>query len=240
MAIYKLIGYLAIPYGTQTRADKPGTIFFREPFKKSIFCAKTFFHSTKEKSFSLRQKWVLEQYAVSLLHFLFTEISHVQGPNHKYLASKLLHVTLEYTACYYVFPRHMTHCWLVFWLPSKWYCYCKQDLELSTCSLCVLCCVKIYLNNMAWHGILMINLIVCAKTVLFIWRLVLCSNTILFLAFPVLYGMLSDWWHVKAERAWWNTNPYRSMRSKSLCPLSLGSMVAAGNATSVPKMRALG
>lgn len=51
-------------------------------------------------------------------------------------------------------------------------------------------------------------------------------------------GMLSEWRGVDAEGAWWNTNPCRSMRSSSSCPLSLGSMVAAGNATSVPKTTA--
>lgn len=59
-----------------------------------------------------------------------------------------------------------------------------------------------------------------------------------FLRFPVRRGMLTNWWRVEAEGAWWNTNPYRSMRSRSLCPLSPASMVAVGNATSVHKMTA--
>lgn len=74
-----------------------------------------------------------------------------------------------------------------------------------------------------------------------VWRLVLFSNSSSSSSgFPVLCGMLTDWCHVKAEGAWWNTNPYRSMRSKSLSPLSLGSMVAAGSDTSVPRMKAPG
>lgn len=62
----------------------------------------------------------------------------------------------------------------------------------------------------------------------------------LFPGFLAVRGMLSDWRSVDAEGAWWNTNPCRSTRSSSSCPLSLGSMVAAGNATSVPKTTAPG
>lgn len=145
-------------------------------------------------------------------------------------------VTVEHIACYYVYPRHDSLLTSVL-TSSQWCCCCKQDPGLSTCSLCF---VKIYLSNMTWHGMLMKNVIVCAYTELVIWGLVLCCNTDLFPGFPVLCGMLSDWCRVEAEGAWWNTNPYRSMRSRSLCPLSLGSMVAAGNATSVPKTKAPG
>ena len=52
--------------------------------------------------------------------------------------------------------------------------------------------------------------------------------------FLVQCGMLADRWRAEAEGAWWSTNPCsRSMRSSCVCPSSLGSMAAAGNATSV-------
>lgn len=96
------------------------------------------------------------------------------------------------------------------------------------------CVLWKHLSNMTWLGMLF-------REVIAMYRQRNSSNTSpLSAGFPVLYGMLADWLCVETEGAWWNTNPYRSMRSRSLCPLSLGSMVAAGNATSVHKTTAPG
>lgn len=56
--------------------------------------------------------------------------------------------------------------------------------------------------------------------------------------------ILPSQWDVRAleagpgltEGAWWNTNPSRSMSASCVCHVSLGSMVAAGNAINAPMM----
>ncbi len=71
------------------------------------------------------------------------------------------------------------------------------------------------------------------------------NANILCLCVWFFYRILFDNWDVRAleagltEGAWWNTNPSRSMSASCVCHVSLGSMVAAGNAINVPTMTPL-